>query len=77
MTALISSLFPRIKAVRGQCLEVAQVLEDFLAENPDVDPREARAIAMMAGRAPFPSISGNPPVYRDRPYYDARFFEKP
>lgn len=24
---------------------------------------------------PFPSVQGNPPVYRERPFYDARFHQ--
>lgn len=75
-TQQVSSLFAALKQVRCRCLDRAEVLEKWLAENPEADVREARAVSLMAGRVPFPSINGNPPVYRDRPYFDARLFEE-
>jgi hypothetical protein len=58
----------------GRCLDGAAILQQFLDAHPEVDPIEARRTALLVGRTPFPSIDGNPPVFRDRPFYDARYW---
>lgn len=72
--SVIASLSSKIKRARGNCLDVGKAIEQVIAENPNVPVEEIRAAALCIGRVPFPSIDGNPPVYRDRPYFDARFF---
>lgn len=52
----------------------------FLKRNPTLSPTpEMYALAVGAGRTPFPNIKGLPegpfPVYKDRPYFDARMWE--
>ena len=69
-----AGLFSALKRVRGRCLDNGHVLDAWLAEHPDADPRMARC-ATPGLAAPWPSIAGNPPVYRDRPFYDARTWE--
>lgn len=71
----VQSLHAALKEANYRCLDQGAVLERWFAMFPEVDRREARACAMVAGRCPFPSVAGNPPVYRDRPYYDARYWE--
>lgn len=55
------------------------LLTVWLSEHPDVKPEEARSFLSMCHGVPFPSIRGKKegpfPVYRDRPYYDARVHE--
>lgn len=72
----VQSLHARLKEVKGRCLDSGDVLERWLRQNPTASPEEARACVLVAARCPFPSISGNPPVYRDRPYYDARYHQE-
>jgi hypothetical protein len=68
-----AGLFSRVKANEGTCNGASAALGAWLVEFPDQEREAARFAALCAGRVPWPSISGNPPVYRDRPYYDARF----
>jgi len=70
-----ASLFGALKHVRGRCLDNGVALDAWLAEHPDAVPQKAR-YATPGFCAPMPSIDGNPPVYRDRPFFDARFWEK-
>ncbi len=70
--AQIGGLSSALKNVDCRCLDEAEVISTWLAQNPDVDPREAAFHALCVGRVPFPSIQANPPVYRDRPYFCAR-----
>lgn len=37
--------------------------------------QEPPEVVAALGRSPFPSVNGNPPVYRARPFYDARRVE--
>jgi hypothetical protein len=68
----LGGLSSALKNVDCRCLDTAEVIGTWLAQNPDVDPREAAFHALCTGRVPFPSVAGNPPVYRDRPYFDSR-----
>ena len=74
--AQIGGLATAVKRNRGACLDNSGIVARYLATNPDVDPREARALAVIYGKQPWPSINGNPPVYRNRPFYDARLHEE-
>lgn len=74
-TADRASLFGAMKRERGSCLVIGLVLDRWLAQNTHVDPSEARQAALMIAKAPFPSVDGNPPRYRLRPFFDARFHE--
>ncbi len=47
-------------------------IEDWLARNPDANVEEACGVAMLIGRVAFPSIQGNPPLDKTRPYLDLR-----
>lgn len=71
----VQSLHAALKPVNYHCHAQGDVLERWLGDHPEVSREEARACALVAGRCPFPSIAGNPPKYRDRPYYDARYWE--
>lgn len=64
-----------VKRTGGECLPRGVVLDELLARHPDVAPEEVRAASLAIDRAPFPSIHGNPPVIRERPFYDARWLE--
>jgi hypothetical protein len=68
-----SALFCLVKRNEGTCNGASEALGAWLADNPTETPQAARFAALCAGRVPFPSISGSPPVDRDKPYYDARF----
>lgn len=65
-----------------QISQIASVLrdggriEDWLAHNPGADAAEACGVAMLIGRVPFPSIQGNPPVDKTRPYLDLRRLQR-
>lgn len=73
----ISSLCCEVKRREGTCNGASEALGAWLGANPcDDDPREARFVASGVGKVPFPSIAGNPPADRARPYYDARFKEQ-
>lgn len=37
----------------------------------DADP----GVVATLGRSPYPSVRGNPPIYRNRPFFDARRVE--
>jgi hypothetical protein len=65
-----------LKNVDCRCLDTAEVLEAYLAKRPTVSREEARFVALCTGRVPWPSIEGNPPVDRSRPYFDARSKER-
>lgn len=69
-----ASLFGALKRVHGRCLDNGTALEAWLAANPQASPEAARS-ATPGYCAPMPSIDGNPPVYRDRPFFDARCHE--
>jgi len=69
------SAFEATKSVRGRCLDSGPALDAWLAANPSVPPEEARLRSRILA-APFPSIDGTPPVYRERPFYDARYIER-
>ncbi len=77
--AEMGGLASEIRRARGYCLASGDALAAWLKANPLVNVEEARSMASMAHGVPFPSIRGlkeGPfPVYQDRPYYDARFFE--
>jgi hypothetical protein len=68
----IGSLASALKNVDCCCLPKSAVLTTWLAAHPHVDASEAAFVCMVVGRVPFPSVDGNPPVYRDRPYFDSR-----
>lgn len=72
----ISALFTAIKLAEGDCLDMSRALEVFLRDHPEIDKKEARAVALGFNRCPFPSIAGNPPVDRSRPYYDKLFWDR-
>ena len=76
MSPELRGLPSALKNVDCRCMDIADVLTAYLAIHPDADPVEARFVALCVGRVPFPSVEGNPPVYRDRPYYDARSKER-
>lgn len=65
-----------VRIARGRCNEKGFALEEFLRRRPLVDRREARAAALAVDRAPWPSIDGNPPIDRTRPYFDSRFWSR-
>lgn len=67
-------LFCALKRVRGRCLDNGPVLEVWLEENPQANAETARRVTPGLA-APRPSISGPKPVYPERPFYDARFWE--
>jgi hypothetical protein len=75
----MGGLASEIRRVHGYCLESSDSLTRWLAANPTVSKLEARSMASMSHGVPFPSIRGlveGPfPVYKDRPYFDARFHE--
>lgn len=68
-----AELFTMVKRARNRCLDLGYVIEAYIEKYPDANREEVRRVALQAFRAPFPSISGNPPVDRDRPYNDLRF----
>jgi hypothetical protein len=68
-------LFAVLKRVRGRCLDNGFALDAWLASHPDADPALARQHTPGLC-APMPSIDGSPPVYRERPFYDARTWDK-
>lgn len=70
----LSSLAAKVRAGRNECLALSDAVTEFLRENPEVDQCEVYGAAMCMGRAPFPSVDGNPPVDRKRPYLDLRRF---
>lgn len=65
-----------IKRTRGQCLPRGAVLTEVAAKHPGERIEDLRAAALALGRCPFPSIEGNPPLDRERPYYDARWWAR-
>ena len=71
--AEIASLGEQIRRTRGRCLQRGEVLEKWLAVNPDTDIFAARRFATSVGRSPFPPIDGPHPKYPHRPFFDARF----
>lgn len=72
----LSTLFQAVKRTRGACLPRGQALQAFLDAHPGARREEVRAASLAFDRAPFPSVDGNPPVDRDRPYFDARFWAR-
>lgn len=74
-----NSLAFAVRLAHGYCCDLSQVLTKWLAEHPDVEPKEARGFISMSHGVPFPSIRGKKegpfPVYPDRAYYDARVHE--
>lgn len=76
MSPELRGLPSALKNVDCRCLDSGEALGTFLAQHPTVSREEARFVALCVGRVPFPSIEGNPPVYRDRPYYDTRSKER-
>lgn len=67
-------LFAALKRVGGRCLDGGVVLDSWLAANPEANATDARQHT-PGFCAPFPSIDGNPPKYRDRPFFCARTHE--
>lgn len=68
-------LFAALKIVRGRCLDNGVALDAWLASHVDADPMRAR-YGTPGLCAPMPSVDGNPPVYRERPFYCARTHER-
>lgn len=68
----IGSLASALKNVDCCCLPKSAVLTTWLSAHPHVDVAEAGFVSLAVGRVPFPSVEGNPPVDRTRPYYDVR-----
>jgi hypothetical protein len=46
-------------------------VEALIAAHPDMDPRVICGTRLIIGHVIWPSIEGNPPVFRDRPYFNA------
>lgn len=67
--------FSVLRRIGGRCLDIGPALDGWLAEHPDAEPTLARQHT-PGFCAPMPSIDGNPPVYRDRPFYNARLLER-
>jgi len=67
-------LFAALKRVRGRCLDNGVVLDTWLEQNPQANREMARMMTPGLA-APRPSITGPTPVYRERPFYDARTHE--
>jgi len=65
-------LAPALKNVDCRCLDEGAVIDAYIAAHPEIDERDIAFAALCVGRVPFPSVEANPPVYRDRPYFDAR-----
>ena len=74
--AEVGALGRAVRMAHGRCLDKALALEQFVRDHPDVDVRLVRAASLAVDRCPWPSVDGNPPVYRDRPYYDARLHDQ-
>ncbi len=71
-----SAIASSLKPYRGRCLDAGGALAGFAARNPECGLVEMRRVALLFGRAPFPSIEGNPPKDRSRPYWDGRYLER-
>ena len=69
----VGDLFQHVKRSGGKCLDNGDILEAWLAKNPEADACMARRL--VGARGVWPSIDGNPPVYRANPYYNARLHE--
>lgn len=54
-----------VRAAKADCLSSPDIVAKTY---PNANP----GIIVACGRAPFPSISGNPPVDKKRPYLDLR-----
>ncbi len=67
-------LFAALKRVRGRCLDNGHALEKWLEDNPQANRETARMVTPGLC-APRPSITGPTPVYRERPFYDAKAHE--
>lgn len=69
----------KVRLSHGYCHDQSQVLREWLEANSHVNIKEARSFISMCQGVPFPSIRGKKegpfPVYKDRPYYDARVHE--
>lgn len=72
----LSDLFQAVKRGRGRCLEKGAAVEQAMAQHPTEAKEALRAAALAVDRAPFPSVDGNPPMFRDLSYFDARFWYK-
>lgn len=69
--------FPGIMAVvrrtGGGCLDTPDAVA---LAYPNV-PEDVRASAIVSGaKSPFPSVEGNPPLDRARPFWDGRRIER-
>lgn len=52
--------------------ERSDALEAFIEANPGILMTDIIGTAALLGRCPFPAVDGNPPVFRNRPFFDAR-----
>jgi hypothetical protein len=46
-------------------------IEALIAAHPEMDPKLLCGTRLGLFLCPWPSIDGNPPVFRDRPYFAA------
>lgn len=58
--------------MRKQGIDRSDALMAFITSHPALAQSDILATAALLGRCPWPSITGSPPVYRDRPFFDAR-----
>ena len=52
----------------------SEALEAFCLSHRHLEPSAVFGFAALLGRCPWPSIDGNPPVDRNRPYLNLRRF---